>query len=400
MLLVQQPQHPSSLSLMPPYKQIHSVHHRRNPSAPAAVVQVQPTKTPGLLSLSKPPAPRPNANLSNARHPTPRQPKARPPQIQQGPLPEKQRGRGSPARDKTARNPSKPRAGHGGRARQASPSPISSPKKAATDETVSTSVPVHPKPVPVTLPKASTPTTLLNPSGRLAKRRNRASIPFPPSASAPSLAPKDGKRSQSPPAKAKPVAVPVKSSQNSLPISRSDPVLSHIPRRNERRNVMDVFPICDDNDDDFERPSTPSPVGRKGGPVTWQTTLSDSSTDEQERGPRTAPLSSQSGMARQYFPSPVPSPEHRRAPSVPTDAMFNLSFESDNDLNLSDMSALVGRPPHRPRFDGSTRSSSTPIKKPGVMFKYASSMFQCSPSPEHLPKPKFSLAYNQKELAA
>ncbi|KAH8113016.1 hypothetical protein DFH11DRAFT_1776218 [Phellopilus nigrolimitatus] len=150
------------------------------------------------------------------------------------------------------------------------PSPNSSPEKAVTDETVSTSTPVHPKPVPVTLPKASTPTTLLNPSGCLAKCRNRAFIPFPPSVSAPSLVAKDGKRSQSPSAKARPVALPVKSDQNSLPISRSSPVVSHIPRRNERRNVIDVFLICDDNDNGFECPSTFLPIGRKGVPMRWQ----------------------------------------------------------------------------------------------------------------------------------
>ena len=53
MLLVQHAQHPTSPALMAP--KLANV-HRRNPSAPAAVVQVHPTKTPGLLSLSKPQA--------------------------------------------------------------------------------------------------------------------------------------------------------------------------------------------------------------------------------------------------------------------------------------------------------------------------------------------------------
>ncbi|KAI5122090.1 hypothetical protein M0805_002212 [Coniferiporia weirii] len=404
MLLVQQAQHPSPISLMSPFPR-HFAAHRRNPSAPAAVVQVQPTKVPGLLSLSKPPAVRPHANPANARHPTPRQPRAKPVQVPQDVHAEKEReklrGRGDAAKDKPARNQSKPRAGHGGRARQPSPPPLSLPGQAPVE---AVPVPISPKQAPNVAP--STPPSSIHetspllsaPSGRLAKRRNRGPIPF--STSAPTLtpkAPKPTKRSQTPPAKVKPVVVPVKAEPYTVPISRSVPIFTPFSRTSARRGVADVFPVCDDNDDGLERPSTPSPTGRGSG--LWQeATLFDSDGAERGRGPRTAPITT---SAKHFFPSPSPSPhgEHKRAPSVPVDTIFGLSFESDNELSLSDASALPGRGSQRPRLDGSIRSMSTPSRNSGVIFnKYASSMFQNSPSPEHLPPPRFSLASMKKGL--
>ncbi|KAL5523277.1 hypothetical protein ACEPAF_1544 [Sanghuangporus sanghuang] len=401
MLLVQQPQHMPSAALMPLFKQFNtSPSHRRNPSAPAAVIQgqVHPTNRPGLLSISKP------APTRQPRHATPRQHKSRPQlqQQQQGLSPERQRGRNNLAKDKSARTISKPRAGHGGRGRQASPSPIPQPEQASTDETVAISY--SSKPV------SSTPasTVLSAPSGKLAKRRNRASVPFPFSASTPSVAPKASKQSaQVPPPCSKPVPVPgkgAKAKMSVLPISRSDPVLSHFPRTPARRAVVDAFPICDDNDDDdddlIDRPSTPSPSGRKGASGTWHHS-SLYNSDSEDGGPKTAPISMKEGVAKQYFPSPVPSPSHpahKRTPSVPVDSVFDLSFNSDNELNVTEMSALFGRASsHRPRYDGSVRSTSTPLRKPDPAFnKFASPMFQNSPSPEQLPPPTFSLAKMKK----
>lgn len=196
-----------------------------------------------------------------------------------------------------------------------------------------------------------------------------------------------------------------KSKMSNLPISRSDPVLSHFPRPPARREVADVFPICDDNDDDddpLDRPSTPSPSGRNGVAGTWhQSSLY--SSDSEDGGPKTAPISMKEGVAKQYFPSPVPSPSrpaHKRTPSVPTDSVFDLSFSSDTELNVTEMSALFGRASsHRPRYDGSVRSTSTPLRKPDPAFsKFASPMFQNSPSPEQLPPPTFSLAKMKKAL--
>ncbi|KAL5499255.1 hypothetical protein ACEPAH_1773 [Sanghuangporus vaninii] len=414
MLLVQQPQHLPSAALMPLSKQFNtSPSHRRNPSAPAAVIQgqVHPTNRPGLLSISKP------APTRQPRHATPRQHKSRPQlqQQQQGSSPERQRGRNNLAKDKSAsglrwllllwyRTISKPRAGHGGRGRQASPSPIPQPEQVSTDETVTISN--SSKPV------SSTPasTVLSAPSGKLAKRRNRASVPFPFSASTPSVAPKVAKQSaQVPPTRSKPMSVPGKSARakmSSLPISRSDPVLSHFPRTPARRAVADAFPICDDNDDDdlIDRPSTPSPSGRKGASGTWHHS-SLYNSDSEDGGPKTAPISMKEGVAKQYFPSPVPSPSHpahKRTPSVPADSVFDLSFNSDNELNVTEMSALFGRASsHRPRYDGSVRSTSTPLRKPDPAFnKFASPMFQNSPSPEQLPPPTFSLAKMKKALVS
>jgi hypothetical protein len=73
MMLVQK-----QLSLAP------AVHHRRHPSAPPALI-VQPTRTPGLLSLSKPaPKPMPQRQLSPAQRPQ-QQKSPRPRQQQQQP---------------------------------------------------------------------------------------------------------------------------------------------------------------------------------------------------------------------------------------------------------------------------------------------------------------------------
>lgn len=189
-------------------------------------------------------------------------------------------------------------------------------------------------------------------------------------------------------------------------MSRSDPVLSHFPRVPARHGEMDVFPICDDNDgdddDESDRPSTPSPIGRKDGSATWQQT-SLFNSDSEEGGPKTAPISMKEGVAKQYFPSPVPSPsrpDHKRTPSAPTESVFEMSFGSDNELNVSEMSALFGNASsHRPRYDGSVRSTSTPLRKPNPAFnKFASPMFQNSPSPEHLRPPTFSLAKMKKAL--
>lgn len=54
-LLIQQPQHPPSTALlMPPKKQCASSanFHHRNPSAPAAVVQVAQNRTPTFWKLA------------------------------------------------------------------------------------------------------------------------------------------------------------------------------------------------------------------------------------------------------------------------------------------------------------------------------------------------------------
>jgi hypothetical protein len=78
MLLVQKP---PTFNLA----QTVSYSHRRHPSAPPAVV-VQPTRTPGLLSLSKPPRPSPQRPLPSQQRPTKPTPKSKPAPVARAPL--------------------------------------------------------------------------------------------------------------------------------------------------------------------------------------------------------------------------------------------------------------------------------------------------------------------------
>ncbi|TDL22729.1 hypothetical protein BD410DRAFT_788023 [Rickenella mellea] len=361
--------------------------HRRNPSAPV-VTHVQPTKTPGLLSLSKP----------QHRHPTPRPPKSKPVQLSTTPSPEKPKGRASPAKDKSARSSSNVHNGHGpNRSHQPSPPPLSLPEQPAlSDSDLVVANPVISNSI---LAKPAAP-TLTAPSGRLAKRRNRASATTAPNTT--STPPPKAKRSPSP-IKARPVPVPVPVSKNprtsaTMPLSRSVPVPSiRPPRTPVRRPTADrEFPVCDDNDSDAE-PTTPV----HGHGVTWQqSNIFDSSDHDDIFGPRTAPLSSHTATARHYFPSPVPSPtpsprhrpSHARSPSHPTDALFNMSFDSSSDNEFAsghtdDIRALFGLLPNRRR---ERPVSTSALKGNSKNSLYASSTFQNSPSPEALPPPSFS----------
>ena len=249
------------------------------------------------------------------------------------------------------------------------------------------------------------------PTGRLAKRRNRGPIPFPQVVPLPDPTPSPAPKAKSasgpaptsaprPKAKTTPVPVPMSRKEaREVPLSRSDPVTSHFVRS------PNVFPICDDTDSDSERPSTPSPTRADSG--TWQqTSLFDS--EPMNTGPRTAPIASQSMEAKHYFPSPAPSPSpaarrasHKRTPSVPADALYNLAFESDSEVNAAlgeiSLDTLFGRSIRRPRLQSNVRPMSTPNGKStaalmnlngaGLGSGYASSMFQNSPSPEQLPPP-------------
>lgn len=263
-----------------------------------------------------------------------------------------------------------------------------------------------PRPAPATLPKVGSPNSLVStPSGKLAKRRKRASIPFPASVTTPVLAPKPkNNQNTHPTSKAKPVPVPTPSKapkelKESLPISRSDPIFSHFPRGPVVREGVDAFPICDDNDDsELERPSTPSPSRQRQGNAQHVVASSDLRKRDESHGPRTAPLSSQASEAKHYFSSSVSSSpvsprrsSHKRTPSVPADALYNLSFESDNEFTMStgdgDVSPLFGRSVRRPRLHSSVRSAGTPNGKRNGAFAYASSTFQNSPSPDQLPPP-------------
>lgn len=300
----------------------------------------------------------------------------------------------------TSRNSSKPR-NASGRGRQPSPPPI-------PDQQISDSdTPAAPSNTNTATPVS---TILTAPSGRLAKRRNRNSTITPHSASTP---PPKAKRSPSPvKARVAPFPVPISTPKKPrtstiMPLSRSVPIPSHHNTRVPLRRVTtdkegDSFPICDDNDSDAE-PVTPV----RGQGVTWQQSgLFDSDVDDSQV-PHTAPLSSRTQTARHYFPSPIPSPTpsprrpaHGRTPSFPSDALFNMSFDSssDNELNMhsqtDDMRALFGLPNHRRPRMNTVRPASvsgSPAQGRGGS-AYASSTFQNSPSPEALPPPSFSFA--------
>ena len=173
-------------------------------------------------------------------------------------------------------------------------------------------------PTKANLPVRPAPKLSPRPTGKLARRRQN--VKDVPSTPTPSMA----------------VSVPRRHGQvptwegRALNLSRSVPSLSSIPSSEATR---DVFPICDDlEDDDVFAPSTP--VRSKGGPVTWlQSPIYDD-------GPRTVPLTNTFAsfpFNSKLTPAPTPGrmPLHVRSPS---EGVFNLSMDG-NSSSLSDASA-------------------------------------------------------------
>ncbi|KAF9225911.1 hypothetical protein BS17DRAFT_801214 [Gyrodon lividus] len=104
-------------------------------------------------------------------------------------------------------------------------------------------------------------------------------------------------------------------------------------------------------------------------------------------GPRTAPLSTLNGFsyAGPAGSSPSPTRRHYRTPS---EGVFNMSFDEDmsSTCNASDeLKKLFGFPPKR---FGSVGPSATRTGMDKAGF-FASSVFQNSPSPDELPPPAF-----------
>jgi hypothetical protein len=249
---------------------------------------------------------------------------------------------------------------------------------------------------PTSKPAAAASSTpkLTNPSGKLARRRQR------PTAAAVTGTPT--------PAPSK--AVPVPRSHNGrharahsamMNLSRSAPITSPL----STMGGGDAFPVCDDTTDadELTPPSTPT---RKA--TTWQQTTYDD-------GPRTAPLSSTSGFPFSHTkgtsPISTPTPSHRQRHHLrsPSEGMFSLSFDEDSasssDNNANEM--LFGLKPKRggqgrdlrglvhvsnatasTSTTGSGNSSSSASKAVKAAL-YASSLFQNSPSPDELPPPAF-----------
>ncbi|KAJ7640776.1 hypothetical protein DFH06DRAFT_622139 [Mycena polygramma] len=360
MLVQKQPLFSMALAHQSPF--LHT--HRRHPSAPPPIVQVQPTRTPGLLSLSRPAkvkehkaSPRPKPAQAASRSPKPAHAEAAPPRPTQ-----ESRGRQHP-QSKRLQQPRSASQAAPARRRQPSPDPFSA--GAAPQPTAAA-----PPPNKRRSPHASTP------------------IPVP----------------------ALPQGV-VSSNTASNAVSRSDPVLSHmphtVPRRRPTRTATldswDQFPVCDDtvdlDVDSSERPSTPSPTSSPTRPRP-ALRLSEPRTPTRRsrfpEPPRTAPLSSAT-------PGAFPFPPHANASPPPSNngASPHASPKRRADRRAKHLSEGVVLPPLFPfvfggaangeqrRSRSTERSGSEPASMANGTTLFASSMFQNSPSPEELPPPSF-----------
>ncbi|KIK46188.1 hypothetical protein CY34DRAFT_76544 [Suillus luteus UH-Slu-Lm8-n1] len=406
MLLAHKPHPPPFMS--------PNISHRRHPSAPPAVV-VQPTKTPGLLFISKQPSrpstPRNHQQLPQSHH----QKQHRSPKPKQRQLIPQSGGRATqpessddPAKHHTQKSlpdvvvskltvrpatstPDKAVRARRGNIRQPSP-PILSQAEGITSSTqtftrhnnnpasnsfdpfvVSSDSDSDNSLPAMTLtpknPSLQAPSLTSQPSGKLATRRRR---PFPQQIATPTPSTR---------------AVPVPKS-NVQPtrhnLSRSAPTQSAAPLRTARRTSAGCaadFPVCDDTtdvDDDHYPLSTPT---RERSAGTWQQLAF-------EEGPRTAPLNMSAGFpfgGQLSFSTPSPSRKHYRTPS---EGVFHMSFDEDM-ASTSDASEeqkkLFGFMPRKP---GSVGPSVTRAVKDKAGF-FASSVFQNSPSPDELPPPAF-----------
>ncbi|ESK86389.1 hypothetical protein Moror_4982 [Moniliophthora roreri MCA 2997] len=413
MILVQKP---ASFSTAP-----HHV-HRRHPSAPSPVV-VQPTRTPGLLTLSKPiqqqprqrntPKPKQAAAKTSPRHqqqqssdisavlkPSPeildRKPgtpvsaeKAHPRGRQQHSKPkDKQTPRLTFAvkssrsssnssvrgRRHNARQPSPPLPANLSSQAEASSPPYKSTTSNLFDPFLDDSTPPsRSKPI------RPAPTLASRPSGKLAKRRQPNSVPFNP---APTPA--------STPARA--IPVPRRNYSSNSVFSRSAPTGDHVPHRmpvKASSEPPDVFPICDDvseagNDseaEDMSPPSTPTRRTRSSARFAF------------DDGPRTAPItaSTKSFPFNNTSPSSVASRKARKHARVPSEGVFAMSSDeeaSTGGVGSDDLKALFAMLPRRRPTVSLTESERERAAAAAAAY-FASSNFQNSPSPEDLPPPSF-----------
>ncbi|KAJ7240523.1 hypothetical protein C8J57DRAFT_1245320 [Mycena rebaudengoi] len=334
--------------------------HRRHPSAPPQVVGVvvQPTRTPGLLSLSKPHRITQPAQRTHNTKGSPKPPRA-------------QAAHNSPKPAPAVATP--PPSDRGRRAVSA--------KKDNKRRSESQTTPARRRqPSPDPVPPPTTTTT-------------RIAVPA-------------ARRQPSPP----------------LLTARSDPVLSHMPAVLPRRKPpvrsstlpADEFPICDDTTDaGGSRPSTPSPAppSSKRPSLTLPTTPPRRRNHNIPEPPKTAPLSSSAStggfpFTTQAPPSPVahkagtsfpfptaPDTSPKRRPAVAAAAAKRAKHLSDGIppfLNL----LLQQQAAEKRRSRSSERAGDTPSVPNfhGALPEgyFASSMFQNSPSPEELPPPLFA----------
>ncbi|KAF9078794.1 hypothetical protein BDP27DRAFT_29191 [Rhodocollybia butyracea] len=344
--------------------------HRRHPSAP---VVVQPTRTPGLLSLSKPVQRQQPVQAKPRSSPKAKQPKA-PAQDALKPSPEiilkksppsteKQSARGRGSKDKSTTRSSSHSAVRGRRnnARQQSPpiptsraevpSPTYKPNANLFDPFLDDSNNFQSKP---TSQQAFVPTLASSPTGKLARRRQ----PVPANT----------------PSKAIPVPRAFNSSVPNM--SRSEPTVSSHMRSRNGKVSRDVFPICDDLTDteDSEEDSTPPVTPTRSRPVSHFTL----------NGPRTAPIAA-SLSSFPFTVSSTPSPTGKRRSNKhlrsPSEGVFLMS--DDEPATLLRLTAKRG-----PLTDESEQEREAAAAAAAAYF--ASSNFQNSPSPEELPPPTFA----------
>ncbi|KAJ3884797.1 hypothetical protein GG344DRAFT_60132 [Lentinula edodes] len=395
MILVHKQQFP----LSSPY-----AHHRRHPSAPPAVV-VQPTKIPGLLSLSKP-VQRQLPSLPRHR-PSPKSKQVQPsPSPKATPAPEatsvlkpsaeilanksasaNARGRlhSKPKEKLTSTRSNSHSAVRGRRnnTRQQSPPLPTSQAEVPPSPTYksNSSNPFDPflddsnVRSKFTRP-ASIPTLATHPSGKLARRR-QPNLPF------------NSTKSNTPSK-----AIPVPRSFNSVGanLSRSEPSASNVrPRRGNPFPAGDPFPICDDltdTEDDTDDSTPPVTPTRSRAAPRFNLGLGD--------GPRTAPITASSSgfpFSVSSTPSPVGRKTVRTHHRVPSEGIFAMSSDEESITYRAangpdiDLKALLRQAAKRlPLSDESEQER----EAAAAAAYFASSNFQNSPSPEELPPPSFA----------
>ncbi|CAA7264387.1 unnamed protein product [Cyclocybe aegerita] len=387
--------------------------HRRHPSAP---VVVQPTRTPGLLTLSKPVRPLPSRQLpsqqrQNARL-TPKAPK---------PAPVVRAQLLTPAAEITDKQ--KPVAA----THPATPSPQPRGRSQAKNLKDKVQLPRSASHSSIRGKHGRQPSPPITTAEQLLPLPSQAEVPtFPPIKSinhfdpfldnssanftppSPTVGSKTTRRTPVALSKAIPVPAPRIQTSN---LSRSDPLPSHLKQRPrpipKRSSIIPDFPICDDMVEvaQLDSPTTPPATPRR---------LFDN-------GPSTAPISARSPGEFPFFnmPAPPPSPmasrkgnrKHRRAPS---EGVFNMSSDEEMSsgpggvvLNPDVRSLFPFRTPapiskvsqspfvtpnHSsarlfPSRESSPSYGSLPTESTLASNKFASSMFQNSPSPDELPDP-------------
>ncbi|KAH9006563.1 hypothetical protein EDB86DRAFT_3070551 [Lactarius hatsudake] len=389
-------------------------YHRRHPSAPPTVL-VQPTRIPGLLSLSKPPSvtsPRPNQHqIHHNRHPRSthnNKPKSASTARQSLPPPTAVQPLFSDASNNSppvAQLPTKPQT------LPVTPSPQEkllrgrqSSKQSKDKQTVRSNSqslvrrsnnrrhnsqhhqgsPPNPSHIPSQAEVNNNPNPPTRPYSLHTPQHNSFDLFLVSSES-------ESDNPPSTPTKANPPVRPAPelASRPTGKLARRRQNVGGVPSTptpskafmQSNGAIADVFPICDDltdveDDDDVFAPSTP--VRSKSGNPTRQPAMYDD-------GPRTAPISTpRSGFPFNSKPVPTVTPERKRQHvRSPSEGIFNLSMDEDSALSSPSDGGL------KAQGNLSTRRRIVSAASSGKRDFWASSKFQNSPSPDVLPVPAF-----------